>query len=294
MTIKHMRIFKIVYQKMNITRAAKLLHMTQPAVTRSIQELEKYYGVCLFERINHRLFCTESGNELYSRALHIIESFDDLEKGIKNWDEFGILRIGGSITIGNFIFPDVISSFQKLHPNLQIKVTISNSTNIQQAILNNKIDLGLIEENASAEYMTSQLLAEDHLCLILPLNHPLLDTPKIYLKDLIKYPLLLRENGSAGRTFLNHTFAFHGIDFKPMWESSSTQALVKAVSNGLGISILPEKLVLQDIASNIVVSRHIEDESFIRKNYIIWHRQKFLTHTAKDFICLCHSFSSQA
>lgn len=293
MTIKHMRIFTIVYQEMNITRASEILHMTQPAVTRSIQELETYYGIRFFERINHRLFRTESGKEFYARALHIIESFDNLEKGIKNWDEIGVLRIGASITIGNFILPSVVSEFQKSHPNLHIKVTISNTENIQHDILDNKIDLALVEGNSSSEYIASELLTEDHLVLILPPDHPLLEKSSIYLKDLTDYSLLLRENGSAGRSFLNHIFAFHGIDITPMWESVSTQALVKAVAADLGISILSEQLVLQDLESGAIVSKSLEDEPFIRKNYIIWHQQKFLTHSAKEFITLCHSHVAQ-
>ena len=71
--------------------AAELLHMTQPAVTRTIQEIEQYYGVRLFERINRRLYVTESGRELYAHALHIVDTFDAMEKGMRNWDEFGVL-----------------------------------------------------------------------------------------------------------------------------------------------------------------------------------------------------------
>lgn len=287
MTLRHMQIFTVVYQEMNITKAAALLHMTQPAVTRSIRELEDYYGIRLFERINHRLFRTESGEEFYTRALHITECFADLEKGIRNWDEFGVLRVGASITIGNFLLPRLVPEFQRRHPNLRIKVTISNSAKIQQAILENAIDLALIEETASSEHIVSALLAEDRLCPIFPPGHPLLSPPEVSLRDITAYPLLLRETGSAGRSFLNQVFSLHGIAFEPAWESASTQALVKAVSAGLGISILPEKLVLQDIASGRVASRPIKDEPFVRKNHIIWHCQKFLTRTAKEFIDLC-------
>jgi len=293
MTLKHMRIFVAVFQEMNITRASNILHMTQPAVTRSIKEIENYYGVCLFERINHRLYRTESGNELYAYALHIIKSFEEMEKSIRNWDEFGVLRIGASITLGNFVLPPVISAFKQLHPNLRIKVTISNSANIQQAIMDSKIDLALIEGTVSSDYLFTEILLKDRMCLILPLSHQLCNKDKIYLKDLTDYPLLLRENGSAGRSFLNHVFALHGIDLEPLWESVSTQALVKAVSAGLGISVLPEQLVKQDIFSNLLTTRKVEDETFVRENYIVWHRQKFLTNAAKEFVAQCHKFVSQ-
>lgn len=294
MTIRHMRIFIVVFQEMNITKAAEVLHMTQPAVSRAIQELESYYGIHLFERIHHRLFRTESSYAFYARALHLIDSFDSLEKTMKNWDELGVLRIGGTITMGNFVLPGLVSEFQKIHPNLQVRVTISNSQNLQQALLDNRLDLALIEGGISSEELTSELLTEDHLVLIFPSGHPLCLRDSIVLADLIQYPFLVREKGSAGRTFLDHVFAAHGIDFVPLWESASTQALIQAVSAGIGISILPERLVQRDLAEEMICTHPIEDETFRRNNYIAWHHQKFLTDTAKDFIALCHQHSTKA
>ena len=185
MTIRHMRIFIAVFQEMNITKAAEVLHMTQPAVSRAIQELESYYGIHLFERIHHRLFRTESSYAFYARALHLIDSFDSLEKTMKNWDELGVLRIGGTITMGNFVLPGLVSEFQKIHPNLQVRVTISNSQNLQQALLDNRLDLALIEGGISSEELTSELLTEDHLVLIFPSGHPLCLRDSIVLADLI-------------------------------------------------------------------------------------------------------------
>lgn len=287
MTIKHMRIFIAVYQQMNISRAAETLHMTQPAVSRSIQELENYYGIRLFERIKHRLHRTESGDALYTRAIQIVESFDAMEKEIKNWDEFGTLCIGSSITLGNFFLPPIIREFQRHYPKLNIQVTVSNTETIYNAILDNQIDIAVVEGNFSSEYIHDEYLGEDRLVLILPRDHPLLEQAEIHLQDIIRYPLLLRETGSAGRTFLDAVFSFHQISVEPIWESTSTQALVKAVSYGIGLSILPEQLVLQDVAAGVIATRPVADEAFARTNHIVWHRQKYLTRTAKGFIELC-------
>ena len=105
MTVRHLRIFVQVYQCGGITRAAEQCHMTQPAVTRSIHELENYYSVCLFDRLNHRLTPTEAGKRLYAQALHLVDSFDALEFSLRNSDSAGMLRVGGSITIGNVLLP---------------------------------------------------------------------------------------------------------------------------------------------------------------------------------------------
>lgn len=288
MTIRHMRIFITVYQEMNITKAAELLHMTQPAVTRSIKELENYYGLRLFERINHRLYRTRSGDELYARALHIIESFDDLEKGLRNWDYFGVFRVGASITLGTSFLPGVIREFQFMYPHLKIHASISNASNIRQGILDNTLDVALVEGAISSEYICTEFLAQSRLRLILPAGHPLLQKQEPLLKDILEYPLLLRENGSAGRAFLDHVFAAHGLTTEPAWESASTQALIQAVAAGIGISILPEPLVKASVKDGVVTALDLKDEAFVRENYIAWHQQKYLSHTAKEFMELCH------
>ncbi|ROR30394.1 DNA-binding transcriptional LysR family regulator [Mobilisporobacter senegalensis] len=261
--------------------------MTQPAVTRVIQEIEQYYGVRLFERFNRRLSVTESGKMLYAQALHIVDSFDTVEKGLRNWDTFGILRIGASITLGNYFLPEFICHFRSLHPNIRVEVTVSNGGNLQQALLENKLDLALIEGGISESGLIMEAFTGDCLKLILPPQHPLLSKQQVFLNDLVQYDFLLREKDSAGRTFLDNVFAIHGLKVRPLWESASTQVIIKAVSQGIGISILPEILVQQDIASQTVFTREITDESFNRKHYIVWHKNKYLTQAAKDLIALC-------
>ena len=288
MSIKHLQIFVVVFQQMNITRAAEILHMTQPAVSRAIQELEKYYGIRLFERMNHRLYKTDSSINLYSRALAILELYDFMEKEIDGSNEKSNVRIGATITLGNFVLPTLVSEFKKSHPNITIRVHILNSAKIQQEILDNELDLALVEETPTSDYLSMELLTEDCLCLILPIHHPLMDKEKIMIEDLMIYPFLLREQGSAGRSYLDNVFASHGLHLDPIWESASTQALIKGVSKQIGISILPERLISQALKKNEITTRKIENESFQRKNYIIWHKQKYLTKTLLELIHLCH------
>ena len=253
MTLKHLRIFVTVYREMNITKAADLLHMTQPAVSRSIQELENYYGIRLFERINRRLYRTKESEEIYVRALHIVNSFHDMELEIKNWDEFGIFRIGASITLGNFILPVMVRQLQNLYPNLRVKAAVSKSDTIYELLLDDKIDIAIVEGDIPDEHIHKEVIWEDHLKLILPHEHPLCRKPEIYMEDLVQYPILMRDKGSAGRTLLDQTFAMHFLSVNPTWESASTQALVNAVAFGLGISLIPEQLVSADIASQKVI-----------------------------------------
>lgn len=293
MTIRHLKIFIQVFQAENITKAAKLLHMTQPAVTRAIQEIETYYGVCLFDRINRRLSVTESGKQFYSHALHIVESFGSLENEMKNWDEIGVLRVGSSITLGTFMLPDLITEFKKLHPQMEINVTISNGAKIQQMLCENQLDLAFVEGVISLPNLQSKKFATDKLVLITSPHHPLATADSIYLSDLLAYDLLLREPGSVGRALLDSVFTAHGLTLKPKWESVSTHALINAVHAGLGISILPQKLVKQSIDAGYVYTNVVKDESFRRNNYIVWHKNKYLTASANKLIALCEQLSDQ-
>lgn len=292
MKLQLMKIFIKVYQTQNITRAAEQLHMTQPAVTRAIQEIERYYGVCLFERINRGLYVTESGRQLYAQALHIVESFDMMEKGLRNWDEFGVLRVGASITLGSFLMPRLAAEFSREHPHLKLKVLISNGAEIQRQLCENQLDVAFIEGGVVDPQLTFETFADDRLVVIMPPDHPLLQVENLCLKDLSDCNFLLREPGSAGRSFLDHVFAVHSMTVEPAWESVSTQAIIKAVNAGVGISFLPERLVRGAIDSGTVATRVIADEGFTRQNYIVWHQNKHLTPSAKAIMALCHKLTA--
>lgn len=293
MTIRHMRIFVCVYRLCSITDAAEHLHMTQPAVTRAIHEIERFYGVKLFDRINHRLRIAPAGSALYEQAVHLIDGFDTMERSLRDWDELGCIRLGSTITLGNFMMPELASRLQKMHPSLQIHVTIANGEQLHQALLESRIDVAIVEHYLNDTQLHIEPFTRDSLILILPPEHPLLALREISLADVARYPLLLRENGSAGRSFLNQTFETHHLPLHPVWESNSTQALVRAVSKGLGISILPRQLVSEELARGMVQTKAVSDDTFERQHFIAWHRQRFLTPSAHDFINLCRQSVSK-
>lgn len=287
MTIRHMRIYIHVYQTQSITKAAEQLHMTQPAVTRAIQEIENYYGIGLFERINRRLYRTEAGHQLYTQSLHMVEAFDTMEQGLRNWDAFGVIRVGATVTLGNFLLPELVMKFHGLYPDIRIQATVSNGGTLQKGLLNNLYDLTLVESSVGEPELHTEPLGGDRLILIVPPGHELLSRQKPELQDTICYPILLREKGSTARTFLDNYFAVRGLMLCPVWESVSTQAIVKAVSCGVGISFLPERLVKKHVEAGEICTKEIQNVDFTRQHYLAWHKNKFLTGSMKNFIKLC-------
>ena len=284
MTLRHLKIYLAVYRTENITRAAGELRMTQPAVTRAIQEIESYYGIRLFERINRRLKVTESGKVFYQYALHIVDSFEQMELGMRNWDELGELRVGTSITIGNSLLPRALKSFRREHPGLTVRATVSNGATLQQALLDNRLDFAVIECGIRHEQLSGEVIGSDRLVLILPPEDPRRLRRDLKLSDVAADPLLLREEGSVGRTMLQRVFDFHGFEVRPVMESVSTQALVRAVHEGLGISFLPEQMVRKAVESGFVSTAELVDEGFTRETYLVWHSQKFLTRSIRELM----------
>lgn len=286
MTLRHMKIFVAVFRHSNITKAADELHLAQPSVSFAVRELENYYGIRLFERLGRHICPTETGKEFYSYAVHIVSMFEEMEKKIKNWDALGTIRIGASITIGTHILPPLLKQYQTMFPELRVEVSVRKSAVIEQGILDNLIDIGLIETQPSHSDIVSTAFMEDNMLAIVSNEHPLSGHKEVTLTELSAYPFLMREKGSAGREILDACFELQQIAVHPLWESASTQAIVRGVAEGLGVAVLPGMLIEKDISDGTVTMLPFA-RPLKRKLNIIWHRSKFLSRNMNAFITLC-------
>ena len=271
MTIRHLEIFVQVYREKSITRAAEKLYMTQPAVSVAIRELEKQYDVALFERLGRRLYVTGAGEALYARAVQMLEEFHGLEQGLERKTA---LRVGGSVTLGNFLLPRVAAEWQMRHPESPLQVTVANGERLQQMLRDNLLDVAVIEGAVNRGELETRPFRQDRLVLVLPQEHPLAVLEHITLAQVLEYPLLVREEGSAGRRCLEQVLARRGLQADRRWESIDTQALLRAVAQGLGVAFLPRELA-EGVPS--VVIRTLADEDFCRENVLVWHRHKRLS-----------------
>ena len=287
MTLRHMRIFQKIYETQSVTRAAEALHMTQPAVTRALQELEKYYGLRLFERLNRRLTVTEAGRRMYDYALHLTETFDTMEKSLRDWERQGVLRVGASVSLGCSLLPQLARTFQEEHPGVEVRVRIANGELLRRDLLENRLDLALLEgEENGADLMLTPFAAGE-MALIVPPGHPLARAGGATLAQAAAYPLLLRETGSATRRFLDQLLMSRGLAVQPVWESASTQALLSAVREGLGITLVPWALARQTVLRREAERCPVTDAELIRRRYVAWHPSKYVTGTMRAFVNLC-------
>lgn len=290
MTLRHLKIFVAVYQNSSITKASEQLHIVQPSVSLAIKELENYYGICLFDRIGRRIYPTISGTQFYDYALHIVSLFHEMEQNVRNWDTLGTVRVGASITIGISLLPDIIREFKIQHPDIQVTVAIRNAETVEQYVMDNKVDFALTEGDPTSKLLHRELLLQSRFCLIVPPDHPLVHKESVKLEDLLPYPLLLREEGSASREMVESLFCSRNYTPTSTWESASTQALVRGVANNLGITIIPSFLAQKDIENGTVVEVPVQDLSLYRHLSIIYHKNKYLSQSAQAFLTLCREF----
>ena len=286
-----MIIFRTVCENgFNSTKAAEVLHMTQPAVSLAIKELEQYYGVHLFDRIGRRLQITDAGKHFLQYAIHISDLFSDMETGLRDWDSKGILRIGASITIGSQFLPRYVKAFTEICPGLDVRVTVDQSERLEQKIMANELDCALIEGIAHDPNIVSEAYMEDHLSIICSRDKGWKQGQVVSIEDFQRQRFLLREIGSGTREVFDRVVEQAGIHITPVWEAMSTTALVNAVINGLGIAVLPHRMILPALRQGLVCTVKVEGLSFSRNFHIIYHKDKFLTASAKRFINLCRDF----
>lgn len=283
MTLKHIRIFVTVYREESITRAAEKLHMTQPATSLAIREMEEYYHTKLFERSGRGIRVTSAGTRLYPSAARLLSLYDEMDAEMKNWDTSGKLRIGSSISIGSCILPQLINRFSKKYPELELYVKVDSSDVIEQNILENHLDFALIEGSVHSEKLNSSVFLDDELVPVCSRFHPLAGAEDIELDSLKKEHFLMREPNSGTRQLADSSFALKNFQIKPTWESTSTAALINAVSIGLGISILPKRMLEKQLRMHQIASFTIHDLDLKRHYSLIYHENKFVSPTMQEF-----------
>lgn len=291
MTLRHMKIFCAVCEAdCNTTRAAEALHMTQPAVSLAIKELEQYYGIVLFDRIGRRLQITAAGENFLRYALRISAQFDDMEREMRNWDSVGLLRVGASITIGSQFLPNYVKVFQHRYPGTEVHVMITPTDQLEQALIENKLDFALIEGISHHPAMYTEVYMEDRLSVVASPQKGFRQGQKLTLEQFRQQKFLLREPGSGTREAFDKVMAVAGISIQPVWEATSTTALVNAVINDLGIAVLPHRMIQGALERGLVVTLGVEGLDFRRSFRILYHKDKYLTPSACAFLELCRNY----
>jgi len=282
MTQNHMRIFVEVYRCLNMTRAAENLNMTQPAVTRAIKDIESYYGIRLFERYNKGLYPTEKAKAVYYRALTIMSAFSTMEKELQDTNKIGTLRLGATISIGIYMLPKLVKEINENHPRLDVKVDIENGASIEKKLMSNELDIAFIEGPVMNPNLIKRSVFIDRLVVIASPDSDIKD--EMTLEELSRKPILSREKGSVTRNYIESTFLASDLTMNPIWESESAHAIINAVHENIGVSILPEKIVNHFIQIGWVREIGLSDVCLTKTDHIVVHKDKYISGVLKELL----------
>ena len=279
MTIRHLKVFITVCETGNMSRAAKLLHIAQPAVSYTISELERLSSAKLFERVNQKLVISDFGKELLPKAREAVLSFEECERLARLGAVAENVKIGASITIGRSIIPRMLSDIKERFPTLSPFVSINSTKLIADSVANGKLDFALVEGIVDSPPITALELSGDKLIAAAAKDFPA--PKKCSARELASFPLLLREAGGVSRELVENLFSSLSIPFTPFIESSSTEALLSAAKSGLGIVVLPSVLLDAAIEAGELHEIEISDATLERKYYLIKHKSRALSKTAE-------------
>ena len=201
-----LKVFHTVAKRLNFTKAADELCITQPAVSKHIREIENHFHLKLFDRNGTKIKLTEAGEIMLQYTNQIFTLYGNLEFELNSLNERhnGKLRIGASTTIAQYVLPPLLADFHKKFSDIQVTLMINNTEQIEQALQNKDIDFGIIEgqsKNTSFKYTE---FIKDEIVLVANSNHPSAKKETIELDELLKTPLLIREPGSGTLEVIAH------------------------------------------------------------------------------------------
>ncbi|MCI1911963.1 MAG: LysR family transcriptional regulator [Schleiferilactobacillus harbinensis] len=237
MNIRQLEIFTAVAETGSITKTAEQMYLSQPAISKTIRELETDIGVPLFDRIDNRLHLNSAGRAFRIRATRLLTEFHELASFGRTQTQALPLRVGTSMTIGQISLPAAVTRFRQLYPDTPLKIYSENVQRIKARLLDGDVDVAFLEGFESSQSFTATPISEYPL---LAVGAPqLAPTNQLTKKELLTVPFLLREKGSTLRDHFDEQMHQMEIDIEPMLQSTSTAVLINAAKAGLGLTIIP-------------------------------------------------------
>jgi len=288
MADRRLQVFFTVARMLSFTKAAETLHMTQPAVTFQVRQLEEYFNTRLFDRTHNRISLTAAGETVYGYAERIFELYSEMENSVRDMtgDVSGSLTIGASTTIAEYMLPALLGDFRERYPEVTILLKVSNTDGIVSMVENNTIDLGVVEAPVSNKNLVVEHCKMDKLVAILPPSHPKAKQEKVELSELLDFPFICREEGSGTREvimeYLGSAESCHeGLNIA--MELGSPEAVKGAVEAGMGISVVSEVTVAKELKLGTLVAIDL-DPPLQRPFSFVHQKQKFRVRVMEELL----------
>ena len=294
MTLRHLEIYAEVCHVESITVAAERLNMAQPAVSTVIKELESFYGVRLFERMNRRIYITEAGTMLYNYAMSVLSQLDEVKELLNEQNSTGMLRIGSNIAFAKAYLSKMIRPFTKEHSNISIYTRVQNPSSLEKSLLNNELDFAIADKRSFSNLFCFEHLVTEKVGIICSSQFAKENFDERYdsryptiitnVEELSKLPFLLREVGSGSRDNIESFFRDAGLAPTVMAESISPQVLIKLCQQGLGITTAPDSQKEELKKNTDMVELVVPGHNILRNYYLIYHKNKYFTYGMQVFL----------
>lgn len=275
----------------SFAKAAKLLNLSQSAVSAKMQAVEDFYGVSLFNRSHSGVTLTEFGEVVYKYTRQILKLHEEMVREIDSLSEWENqkLAIGASLSMGNQALPCTIWTFKEKYPKVEVVLRIKNAETIISMVRNEEIHLGILEERVGeeiADLVTKQVL-NDELLVITANRKPWTERSSITLEELKHFPVIIREKGSGIRRIFEQSLESMNLclrDFKVVAEMESIDAIKSAVAAGMGLSLCSRIAARREIRDGSLHALRIGEKPISINYLIVYKRDEKLNASAKRFI----------
>jgi DNA-binding transcriptional LysR family regulator len=296
MADRRLQVFHTVARLLSFTKAAEALHMTQPAVTFQVRQLEEYFNTRLFDRTHNRISLTKVGETVYKYAAQIFERYSEMENAVKELtgDVSGILMVGASTTIAEYMLPALLGDFKKKYPDVRIRLKVSNSDGIVSMVEDNSIDLGVVEAPVNNKSLAVELCKMDQLVAVVPPDHPFANEDEISAQKLFEDAYICREEGSGTRDVITEYLEQHGIaacGINTVMELGSPESIKGAIASGMGISILSRATLHKELELGTLKAISV-NPPLARPFSFVHQKQKFRLRAMDELLNFARKYCS--
>lgn len=283
-TFRQMQIFESVARLLSYSRAAEELHLTQPAVSMQLRQLEDTVGLPLLEQVGKRIQLTEAGEELHHHCKVVArqlretrEAMDSLRKGVRGRLDIAI------ISTAKYFMPMLLARFCKAHPDVQLRLAVGNRERILEQLADNEVDMVIMGRPPAEVTVCSVPFARNPHVFVAPPEHRFARAKRLLLARVAEEPLILREKGSGTRQVLERLFAEHALKIHGRMEMSSNEIIKQAVIAGMGISLLSQHTVKLELETGRLVALPVQGLPVVRDWHLVHLQDKRLPPVARAF-----------
>ena len=284
--LDHLRVFQAVAETGSFTRAADVVHLTQPGISKHIKQIEESFGTPLFDRSGRKATLTEAGAILFEATQGVMAIIDVAEQRIEDLKGLrgGRLRLGTSFPIGVYLLPRVLAQFRRKYPAIEVTLNITVSGMIGPKVLASEIDLGLASYEPRDSRLVTQAFMTDELVAIFPRDHKLAHKRHITPQQLTEDTFIVAAPGGGTRTLLEERLRDHGIVLQKVLDFGNLEGVKHAVEAGLGISIQARSVVEREIASGSLRAVKLAGIDATIPFFYVCRKNAHLSHAANALI----------